>query len=184
MDDLLYNRVTNHLKVSQVIALVMLISNILIGLLIFVLHEINPPVPAGTTIGMVSVVLGLVAGGASLIAALILPAVIVKSGKRRIAIRRSGRPKSTFEDSGSHDAKSWDKYQLCILYLASNVAYTAMLEGGAFINLVALMKQPSNYNAIVVVVLVFLMLLRFPTLGQVLKWTEAQPRKLADYSPP
>lgn len=56
----------------------------------------------------------------------------------------------------------------------------AMLEGAAFFNLIALLISKSGFSLMAVVLLVCLMLLRFPTENKVSSWVEFKLREITE----
>ena len=92
---------------------------------------------------------------------LIIPGVIAKQQLKKTAENGLG---GTDEESQS--------FKVAGIYQTQLIVALAMLEAAAFFNLVAMLVEKNGLNLIVVVVLLSLMLMKFPTRTKVSWWVQ------------
>ncbi|HUU82368.1 MAG TPA: hypothetical protein VM243_02585 [Phycisphaerae bacterium] len=118
---------------------------------------------------------------AMLVASLVLPQLLTVVGRRRIAAgahssRRTGQGGPMF--TPAFFKRTGDAGRLCAVLFMSTIIGAAMLEGGALLGGVAYLVEGQQFALIAAVVLLFVLLLRFPTRSRAERWISEQAERI------
>lgn len=140
-----------RVKILRIITLALVSGVVIFGLIaVFVMDALNPAQPAGST--MQSSIGGLFA-----ILAFVLHLLVPNLLARQMLANRSG-----------------DLNSLLDAYQTKTIVALAILEGAAFLNIVACILEHQWWSLAVAGGLVFWMLARFPSRGMIEQWIEPQ----------
>jgi hypothetical protein len=110
-------------------------------------------------------------------ARLFVPALIVQAGRRSIA---SGAGEPVTRRSGVPSLPDTEEGKLLSVYLTQTIFGSAILEGAAFLNLVAFLQEGQLYSLILGLLLLAGLLAGVPTLHSLESWLERQLRRMQE----
>ena len=152
------------IRVMQIISVALMMGVLSFLLVVLVLTQ-------GEVLGLKKPdIISLLAAGFGLVMFvnhLIIPGVIAKQQLKKTAENGLG---GTDEESQS--------FKVAGIYQTQLIVALAMLEAAAFFNLVAMLVEKNGLNLIVVVVLLSLMLMKFPTRTKVSWWVQDRLKEL------
>lgn len=120
------------------------------------------------------VIVGVMVALIGVLAYFTIPALVVNTQRQALAAYRPERETGAIEDPRS------TSLSLTSIYQTQFIIGLALLEGGAFLNLVVFMLEGSPVSLTVAVALLVFMLARVPTRSGLHDWTEQQQRLLRD----
>lgn len=149
---------------ARILTMQILAASIAAGALIFlvlavVLHAAKPP--DSNEARPVLSYLALAVAAVILVIHRIIPALIIKAGRRKIV-----REPSDFPDG--------DVTRLCVLFRTKMLASLGLLEGGAFLQLVAYLVEGFTPTLIATGILIAAMLILFPSGTHIESWLGEQ----------
>lgn len=122
--------------------------------------------------------------GAALVAVVasrVVPALVVNRSRRQIAAGKFTQSQNTSPDGPLADvAELGDTGKLFSVYQTHTIVAAALLEGAAFLNLVATMLSGSVVTLAVAIMLAMLILAMFPSAQRVAGWIDEQRRLIDD----
>jgi hypothetical protein len=139
-----------RVRVMQILAVALVLGVVVFAGIVFVTGALNQP-PQG---GFLSFFGGGVAA-VMIVLHFVVPGIMANNAAQ--------------ESSAASDEDRW-----CGMYQVKLIIGMAMLEGAAFLNLVACMAEHNWWSMAVTGALVLLMLLQFPTRTRVEQWIETQ----------
>ncbi|MCA9055035.1 MAG: hypothetical protein KDA75_14435 [Planctomycetaceae bacterium] len=142
--------IAQHVRVMQIIAGALVMGAVAFALISTLVLGSLSAQPEGQIISLI----GIGWAAVSVVAHFVVPDVIAQAALK-------SRPES-------------DAASLCGVYLTKTIVAMALLEGAAFLNLVALTVEHNWWSLAVAGGLVFLMLVQMPTLTRVQQWIEIQ----------
>ncbi len=145
------------------------VVSFLIIVIVFLGAHVEPFDP-GAIVSMVMAAFALTV----ILVRLFIPGTIVSSGCRKIA---QGTWTSTQPNIATPDT---NEGKLLQLFLTKTIIGAALLEGGAFGNLVAFMIEGQIYSIILAVLFLLGILIGFPTRRGLAEWLETQLRRVQE----
>lgn len=139
-----------RVRTMQIIAAGLVIGVVFFAIIVVAIGGLNQP-PVGNTLAM----MGAGIAGLMFVAHLVVPGIVAKS--------------AAGQSQGKIDTEQWAG-----IYQMKLIIGMAMLEGAAFINLVACMTEHNWWSMAVVGGLVLFMLIQFPNRSRVEQWMETQ----------
>ncbi len=128
----------------------------------------------------VSAMISLVMAGfalASIPTRLLVPGLVVNTNCRKIAqgtwVSVQRQPNAPLPET--------DEGKLLQVYLSKTIIGAAILEGGAFANLVAFMLEGQIYSIVLAVLLLLGILAAFPTRTGLTEWVESHLRRVQEF---
>lgn len=175
--------VRNITRTSQIIVAA-LAGGVLVFLAIVLVIETDQPAPAAgqnnplglPMLTLIAVVFGVV----NVVLSLLVPGVMVGNGLKQLVERPPGDPAPTDPWKEGPTLPSNDVGGLLPLFQTQLIIASALVEGSAFLALIAYMMERHPLALGIAAVLVVVLLSRFPTLDRVHGWLDDQSARLAE----
>lgn len=166
---------------AQIVAAALLLGSATFAIVAFVLR-LNNQVQVNQ--GFLITVVATGVAVAVLMASFVVPAIVARAGRKRIAAGRFKLPSPDRSGGGEGmnrliDATG-DAGRLLVLYQACMILTFALPEGGVFIALISTIVEGSWIGFVVAGVLMLSMLARFPTFDRASNWVERHLQALED----
>jgi hypothetical protein len=142
--------ITAPLRAMQIVAGALMAGVVFFGVIVIVNGSLNQPPKAG-----ILSFIGVGFAALMFVLHLIVPGIMAKNVK--------------LESTGTSEVERW-----CGMYQTKMIIAFALLEGAAFLNLVACMSEHNWWSLAVAGGLVLIMAVQFPTRTRVEQWIETQ----------
>ncbi len=113
------------------------------------------------------------------VARLIVPALMTSSARQSIA-NGTWQPQATGAVTKEFFERTGDAGKLCVVYTTRTIVAVALLEGAAFMAIIAYMMEGSTVALGLSIALIAAILLHFPTAPRVVAWIERQLRRITE----